>query len=165
MLLTKNKTFRRVHGFLETFNLLFFRLLLNNRSKFSAFPGEIFRAYMSLVEKDKWLCKDILDVFPDTDNPLVCLRPRADRGKRRDVQDAKVSKLFVWDYLKIVAEYLMDSIDSQHVVQDEWDRTIIIHTFDIGGFNFNLKPEDIESLMQHGYNAVIISDILPYINS
>jgi len=66
MLLTKNKTLRRIQGFLETFNLLFFKLLLKNRLKVSAFPGEIFRAYMSLVEKDRWLCKDILDVFPNT---------------------------------------------------------------------------------------------------
>ena len=114
---------------------------------------------------DGALYTKMFDVFPNTDRPLICLRPRADHSTRRDVQDATISKLFLWDYLKIVAEYLVDSIDSQHVVQDEWDRTIIIPTFDIGGFNFNLKPENIESLMQHGYNAVIISDILPYINS
>lgn len=66
MLLIKNKTLRKVQGFLETFNFLFIKLFLKNRSKFGAFPSEIFRAYMSLVVKDKWTCRGIFDIFPDT---------------------------------------------------------------------------------------------------
>jgi predicted O-methyltransferase YrrM len=83
MLLTKNKILRQIQGFLETFNLLFFKLLLKNRLKLSAFPGEIFRAYMSLVEKDKWICKDILDIFPDTKEAFKIViehLPKADKS-------------------------------------------------------------------------------------
>ena len=67
MLLTKNKTLRKAQGFLETFNLLFLQLLFKKPSKAGAFPGEIFRAYMSLVGEDKWVCKDIFDIFPDAE--------------------------------------------------------------------------------------------------
>ena len=83
MLLTKNKTLRKIQGLLETFNPLFFKLLLKNPSKVRAFPGGVFRVYMSLVEKDKWLCKDILDVFPDTEEAFKIViehLPKADKS-------------------------------------------------------------------------------------
>lgn len=83
MLLTKNKTLRKIQGLLETFNPLFFKLLLKNPLKVSAFPGEIFRAYMSLVGKDRWICKDILDVFPNTKEDckiVVEHLPKADKS-------------------------------------------------------------------------------------
>lgn len=63
MLLIKNKTMRLAFGMLETFNLLFVRLLIKNPSRSRMFPGKIFREYMSLVEKDRWVCKDIFDIL------------------------------------------------------------------------------------------------------
>jgi len=69
MLLTKNKTLRQLEGLLETFNPLFLRLLLRNPSKVREFPGKIFREYMSLVEKDKWICKEILELLPAIEEP------------------------------------------------------------------------------------------------
>ena len=63
MLLTKNKTLRRIAGLFETFNYLFFKLLIKNPSKASAFPGKVFREYMSLAGKDKWVHKDFADIF------------------------------------------------------------------------------------------------------
>ena len=83
MLMTKNKTLRRIQGLLETFNLLFIKLLLRNRSRVSAFPGEMFRTYMSLAGKDKWMCKDILDVVPKTQEGckiMVEHLPNSDRS-------------------------------------------------------------------------------------
>lgn len=62
MLLIKNKLLRQVLGLLETFNFLSFRLALKNPSKIRIFPGIIFREYMSLVGKDKWVCKDIFNI-------------------------------------------------------------------------------------------------------
>lgn len=64
MLLTKSKTLREIIGVLETFNFLFVRLALKNPSRSRMFPGRVFREYMSLVEKDKWLSKDIFDIVP-----------------------------------------------------------------------------------------------------
>jgi hypothetical protein len=110
---------------------------------------------------DGGLYTSISDFFPDHLRPVVCIRPRADHGIRRVFQDVQVNKLFVWSYLKIVAEYFLDAADNQHVPDDEWGKTIIIPTFEIGGFNFELGPQSIERLIQYGYNAVITSDILP----
>lgn len=83
MLLIKNKSLRRIQGLFETFNLLFFKLLLKNPRKASSFPGEIFRTYMSLVEKDKWLCKDILEAFSGTEQACKIIiehLPNATKG-------------------------------------------------------------------------------------
>jgi len=114
---------------------------------------------------DGSLYTQISDVFPDNARPVVCLRPRADHGIKKTVQDVKASKLLIWNYLKIVAEYFLDAVDNQHVPEDEWNQTIIIPTFEIGGFNFDLDPPAIQRLIQYGYNAVIISNSLPYVNS
>ena len=104
------------------------------------------------------------DIFPDQIRPVICLRPRADHGIKKVVQDVKVHKLFIWNYLKIVAEYFVDAVDNQHVPEDEWSKTIVLPTFEIGGFNFDLTPPAINRLIQYGYNAVIISNLLPRTN-
>lgn len=113
---------------------------------------------------DGGLYTQMSDIFPDQPRPVVCLRPRADHSIKKVVQDVKVHKLFIWNYLKIVAEYFVDAVDNQHVPDDEWNKTIVIPTFEIGGFNFELDPQAISRLVQYGYNAVIISNILPRCN-
>ena len=113
---------------------------------------------------DGGLYTQMSDIFPDQPRPVVCLRPRADHSIKRVVQDVKVHKLFIWNYLKIVAEYFIDAVDNQHVPNDEWNKTIVIPTFEIGGFNFELDSQAINRLVQYGYNAVIISNILPRCN-
>ncbi len=113
---------------------------------------------------DGGLYTQISDIFPDQPRPVVCLRPRADHSIKKVVQDVKVHKLFIWNYLAIVAEYFVDAVDNQHVLQNEWNKTIVIPTFEIGGFNFDLDPQAINRLVQYGYNAVIISNILPRTN-
>ncbi len=104
------------------------------------------------------------DIFPDHVRPVICLRPRADHSIKKVVHDVKAHKLFIWNYLKIVAEYFLDAVDNQHVPADEWNKTIVLPTFEIGGFNFELDPQAIDRLVQYGYNAVIIANILPRIN-
>ncbi len=104
------------------------------------------------------------DIFPDQIRPVICLRPRADHSIKKVVEDVKVRKLLIWSYLKIVAEYCIDAVDNQHVPSDEWTKTIVLPTFEIGGFNFDLSPPAINRLIQYGYNAVIISDLLPRTN-
>lgn len=82
MLLTKSKTLRRLQGLVETFNLLFLRLLLKNPSKVLFFPGNIFREYMSLVEKDRWMCKEIFEVLPVTEGTgRIVLEPLPLKGR------------------------------------------------------------------------------------
>ena len=83
MLLIKNKTLRQIQGLLETLNPLVFKLLLRNPLKVRAFPGEVFRVYMSLVGKDKWICRDIFDVFSGIDKACKIViehLPNADRS-------------------------------------------------------------------------------------
>jgi predicted acylesterase/phospholipase RssA len=113
---------------------------------------------------DGGLVARILDVFPDNPRPVVALRPRADYALRIPSSDVGRGSLFVWNYLKILAEYFLDAIDNQHVPQDEWAKTIVIPTFEIGGFNFNLTAREVKRLVQYGYNAVFISELLPPIS-
>jgi len=54
-----------------------------------------------------------------------------------------------------VEEFFMDSIDNQHIPQDEWKNTIIIPTQGIGSFNFDLTPNEIKELLHYGYEAVM----------
>jgi NTE family protein len=113
---------------------------------------------------DGGLYTHMSDIFPNSSRQVVCLRPRADHGIKKVVQDVKVYKLFVWNYLKIVAEYFIDAADNQHVPDEEWGKTIVMPTFEIGGFNFELEPPAVGRLIRYGYNAVIHSDILPHKN-
>ena len=113
---------------------------------------------------DGALVTNMFDVFPENERMLITLSPRADQGLRKVVQTVKTVKsnrLFIWNYLKILAEFSLDALDSRHIPQEEWGQTILIPTFELGGFNFEIEPRDIERLIQYGYNAVIISDILP----
>jgi len=110
---------------------------------------------------DGALVTNMFDVFPENERMLITLSPRADQGLRKVVQTVRSNRLFIWNYLKILAEYFLDALDSRHIPQEEWGRTVLIPTFELGGFNFEIGPRDIERLIQYGYNAVIISDILP----
>lgn len=108
---------------------------------------------------DGGLVIGIYDIFPENPRPIICLRPRADHALKKMIQDVKTSKLFIWSYLKIIAEYFLDAVDNQHVPEFEWNRTIVIPTFDIGGFNFDITPEEVKHLIQYGYNAVMTSEL------
>jgi hypothetical protein len=108
---------------------------------------------------DGGLVTGINDIFPNNPRPVICLRPRADHVLKKAIQDVKASKLFIWNYLKIIAEYFLDAVDNQHVPEVEWNRTIVIPTFDIGGFNFDITPEEVKQLIQYGYNAVMTSEL------
>jgi hypothetical protein len=110
---------------------------------------------------DGALVTNMFDVFPENERMLITLTPRADQGLKRVVHTVKSNRLFIWNYLKILAEYFLDAVDGRHIPQEEWGRTVLIPTFELGGFNFEIGPRDIEQLIQYGYNAVIISDILP----
>lgn len=109
---------------------------------------------------DGGLITSMFDIFPDSPRPVVALRPRADHNLKKVIQEVQVNTVFIWNYLKIIAEYFLDAIDNQHVPEAEWNKTIIIPTFEVGGFNFNLKPDQIKALIQYGYNAVLLSDLL-----
>ena len=109
---------------------------------------------------DGGLVTSMFDIFPDRPRPIVALRPRADHNLKKSIQDVKDSTIFLWNYIKIVAEYFLDAVDNQHVPEKEWNKTIVIPTFDVGAFNFDLSAEKIESLIQYGYNAVYISDLV-----
>jgi len=108
---------------------------------------------------DGGLVTSMHDIFPENVRPVLGLRPRADHGFKKAIQDVKASKLFIWNYLKIVAEYFIDAVDSQHVPEVEWNKTIVIPTFQLGGFNFYISQAEIQQLIQYGYNAVMTSEL------
>lgn len=112
---------------------------------------------------DGSLVTGMYDIFPNVVRPIVALRPRADYFLKRSFQQVRGKTTFLWNYLRIVAEHFLDAIDSQHVPENEWSRTIIIPTFEVGGFNFNLSSDDIERLVQYGYDAVTVSNLLPHV--
>ncbi len=102
------------------------------------------------------------DVFRDSEREVLILHPRADgrlrallRQKRFPKEPSKKGNVFLWTYIKILIEFFMDSIDNQHIPQDEWNNTIIIPTEGIGSFNFDLTEDEITELLKHGYEAVM----------
>ena len=109
---------------------------------------------------DGGLISSLFDIFPNGPRPILGLRARADHSLKKTIQDVKVSKLFIWDYLKILAEYLLDALDNQHVPETEWTSTIIIPTSELGGFNFYIGSEETGNLVEYGYDAVMNSEIL-----
>lgn len=113
---------------------------------------------------DGGLVTGIFDIFPDNQRTTIALRPKANYFLKRVVQDVQVDSMFIWNYLKVLAEYFLDAVDNQHVPQGEWEKTIVIPTFDIGGFSFNITPEEVQKLVWSGYNAVMEADVLPPID-
>ena len=63
MLMTSKKWLRQIFSVLETGNLLFLKLLWKNRSQARVFPGMIFRDYMSLAGREKWVCRDLFKIL------------------------------------------------------------------------------------------------------
>lgn len=114
---------------------------------------------------DGGLVTDMFDIFPDDLRMKVALRPRADHGIKKTIQDVKASKLFLWNYIKIVAEYFQDAIDNQHIPEAEWKNTLVIPTDSVGAFNFDINSEDIIKLMDCGLEAVRYSEMLPDLNN
>lgn len=80
MILIKNKPLRQAIGFLETFNLLFVRLLIKNPARSRMFSGRIFREYMSLVQNDIWMCKEIFEILPIPPGTRIILEHMPGQG-------------------------------------------------------------------------------------
>jgi NTE family protein len=108
---------------------------------------------------DGGLVTSMFDIFPNSPRQIVGLRPRADNDSiRQIVHNVKEHKLFIWNYIKVIAEFMLDAADNQHVPEIEWAKTVIIPTCEIGGFNFDLTQEDVQKLIKFGYDAVLASD-------
>jgi len=104
------------------------------------------------------------DIFPDKKHPVVVLRPRTDYDLKRATQTVDSSRLFLWSYLRVVAEYILDAVDLQHLDETEWEKTIIIPTLEVGGFSFSIDSNSVEKLIEYGNEAVLESDVLPYVD-
>ena len=100
------------------------------------------------------------DIFSDNVRPIIIFRPRSEYRLKKQNRDKTIYRLFIWNYLKIVAEYLLDAIDLQHLEYSEWEKTIIIPTFNIGGFKFSIGPHEVQNLIQSGYRATSTSEII-----
>ena len=109
---------------------------------------------------DGGLVTNMFDIFPESPRPVIGLRPRQNFERKRDIQNVKASRLFVWNYLKIIIEYFLDVVDSVHMPAKEWLRTIVIPTDNVGGFNFDLTPDEIATLIKSGYDAVSTSELI-----
>ncbi|MCG8405972.1 MAG: patatin-like phospholipase family protein, partial [Phycisphaerales bacterium] len=114
----------------------------------------------NLPVTDGGLVARMFDIFPENERKILAIRPRANHSIRKNVQDVKANYLFIWNYLKILAEYLLDAADNQHIPEQEWARTIIVPTEEIGGFSFNIGTSEVNRLIPAGYNAVINSELL-----
>lgn len=101
------------------------------------------------------------DIFPEKARPVVVLRPRSDYTLKKATREIITYKLFLWNYLAVVAEYLLDAVDLQHVDEGEWQKTVVIPTFEMGGFNFAIQNHEVHNLIQQGYNAVSIAEHIP----
>jgi predicted O-methyltransferase YrrM len=73
MLLIRNKRLRLLFGALESFSFLALKLWLRNPSRAHAYAGRVFRDYMSLVGKDKWVSLQIEQIFPDMKRSRIVL--------------------------------------------------------------------------------------------
>jgi predicted O-methyltransferase YrrM len=80
MLLTRYKTLHLFAGALATFNLLMVKLLLKRPDRAQAYPGRVFREYMSLVGKERWASQDIFEIFPGLDGLRVTIEHLPGRG-------------------------------------------------------------------------------------
>ena len=67
MLMTKNKRLRQVAGIAETANLLWLRLLLQNRVGARVYPNSVFAEYMNLGGRAPWRCQSIFEFLPELD--------------------------------------------------------------------------------------------------
>lgn len=101
------------------------------------------------------------NIFPDRTRSVIVLRPRSDYNLKKSTQEVITYKIFIWNYLKVVAEYLLDAVDLQHLDVNEWEKTIIIPTFEIGGFNFDIKESEILKLIQYGYTIINTTEQIP----
>lgn len=110
---------------------------------------------------DGGLVTNMFDIFSDNARPVIALRPRANYGIKKTIQDVKASKLFLWNYIKILAEYFMDAVDNQHIPEMEWNHTIVIPTETVGSFNFSIGKEEVDFLIESGKTAVLESELLP----
>jgi hypothetical protein len=139
--------------------------------------------YLYLGEKavtDGGILTNLFDVFPDKERRIIGLRPRANARLRqllessqlrspsqnrfgKTIREIEEGYLFLWNYIKVVAEFFLDAVDSQHIPQDEWENTIIIPTNEIGSFHFDLNEKDLKELLDVGFKAVFDSDLLPKI--
>ncbi|HXV77096.1 MAG TPA: class I SAM-dependent methyltransferase [Candidatus Polarisedimenticolaceae bacterium] len=80
MLLVKNKLARQVFGLLETANLLSLKLLFHNRSALRTYPGAVFREYMRLARRGKWVSMGVLELFPEVQQTRIVLEHMAGHG-------------------------------------------------------------------------------------
>ena len=65
MILARSKLVREIVGVLETGNFLLVKLLLQDAAKARSFPGLVFRDYMKLAGRGRWLSKSMEELFPD----------------------------------------------------------------------------------------------------
>jgi len=80
LLLTANKSVRQIAGLLETCNLLFLKLLFKNPRRARQFPGEMFRAYMSLARDGRWACRSIFELMPQAQARRIVLEHMPGEG-------------------------------------------------------------------------------------
>ncbi len=108
---------------------------------------------------DGGLVAGMFDIFPNSPRPVIGLRPRADRRLQKITRHLESDKLFIWNYLRILAEYFLDALDNQYIPRYEWNKTVMIPTFEVGGFNFSLNSDAVAKLIQSGYDATMAAQL------
>ncbi len=101
MLLIKNKGLRVLCGAIETFNFLTLKLWWKNPARARAFSGKIFRDYMSLVGRDKWISRSITEILPDSKDNRIVLEHLPGDGIFNPIDELA--------YLALITRYLAPS--------------------------------------------------------
>ena len=106
------------------------------------------------------VAEDQTSIFPDTERPVICLRPKAS-SLRAHAEDAEIS-VYIWTLIRSVTEYLTDAVENQEVVIGKHDRHIVLPTGSLTTFNFDITEEDVVRLIEYGYNAVSQYNLLSH---
>lgn len=73
MFLIRNKRIRLIFGALETLNYLGLKLWFKNPARASSYSGKVFREYMSLVGRDKWISRPLEQIIPEMEGCRIVL--------------------------------------------------------------------------------------------
>lgn len=87
MLLIKNRRLRQMAGLIETANILLVKLAIKKPTSVRMFPNRIFREYMNLAEKDKWICKDMFDIIEIANGTRIELEHVSGSGSKKPIDE------------------------------------------------------------------------------
>lgn len=106
---------------------------------------------------------ELFDVFPEQERLTICLRPRSSPVSPVTDSDTETN-VYIWTLIRSIIDFLFDAVDNQNAENRDLERVIIIPTGSITAFDFGMTKEEVEKLIEYGYDAVSQSRKLPNSN-